>query len=259
MNKLYHCTILLFCIMFIASACSRQTENQEKSNKNPFFNEFSSYGGYNAKYRVGFSTDTIFNGLVIRAITTAYFDSCRYTPQSTYIIKHTSGDLLVLNTTDAPLLSHSEFSDFYKSNMVKNGADTIIGSSFIENFCIKNDGRVEVESFQHLPFVFMDVNFDGKRELLIREKLEMYYYTVYEIGRNGLKKMETNPYKQIKNRTNQWCYGGSTEFDYDEKSITIHALSSESCSDHGVSIKLTYTLNPITNSFDLKQEEYKYD
>lgn len=158
-----------------------------------------------------------------------------------------------------PLLSHSEFSDFYSRNKERNSADTIISPSFIEKFRIEANGRKNVESFQYLPFAFMDVNFDGKPELLIRERHEMDYFIAYELGDNGLIKMQSEPYGYIKSQTGPWCYGGSTEFDFDKKSITVHSLSAESCSDYGTSIVSVYTFNPANNKFDLTQKEYKYD
>lgn len=249
-------------ILAVCITCRLSDSNREETvEPNPFFAEFSKYRGYGAKFRAGAEIDTL--NFHIKALTTAFFDSTRYTPQTTYIIKHqVSGDSLVINTNDAPLLSHLEFSEFYRNNKDKNKADTILSPSFFEKFCIESTGKVNVESFQHLPFVFMDVSFKGYPALLVRQNVDDRYlcrYRVYGIRKDGFHLVDFEPYLSIKNSVNSWCSGGSTEFDYDKKTITVRSLSPDSCSDYGTFIIQIYTLNPDTDRFVLNQIENEYD
>lgn len=234
--------------------------SKHASETDKFFSDFSNYDrSISAHYRVGAETDTNMCGFHIKAITTAFFDSMRYSPTSVYILKHVSGKSLVINTDDVPLLWHFDFADFYENNKSKSRADTIISPRFFDKFYVAESDTVKVESFQWLPFVFMDVNFDGSPELLVRKGADLYRYDAYDIKEDGIKMLDFEPYLSIKSRCHSWSYGGSTQFDFKNKTITVFSLSPQSCSDYGSSIKEVYTYNPSTGTFDYGKFVNKYD
>lgn len=253
------CLLCLLC--FVCSSCGIGKED-EITKEDIFFSSFSNFNHCAAKFRVGAETDTFLHHFKIKAATIAHFDDSRYEPRSVYILKHKSNDSLVIKTDDAPLLSHEEFKDFYARNKVAGCADTIVDSHvFDQFFLIEHDEVVNVESFEHLPFLFLDVSFNDYPSLLVREDVGhgFYFYKVYAITPGGFHKISFEPYSSIKSRTNSWCLDGSTEFDYKNKTITVFNLFTGSCSDHGTLITDIYKLNPKTEKFDKKQIVNNYD
>ena len=268
MSKLpmyYHIlkVIVLSIVFVVASSCNTEKDRMGGSvQEDPIFASFSDFGNYSAKFRVGAQMDTILYNFQIKAMTIAQFDDITYCPRSIYILKHQSNDSLVIKTEDVPLISHETFKEFYARHKVAMRADTIIDSHVFDRFfMIEHSDIVNVESFQHLPFLFLDVNFNGYPALLVRNDIgqNFYYYTVYNITPNGFHKVTFDPYLSIKSRTNSWCFGGSTEFDFSAKTIRVFNLSKGSCSDYGTQITDVYKLNSAIEKFEKRQIVEKYD
>jgi hypothetical protein len=252
-------------LLFLGLSSCISGHNKNEKRDDAFFAPFEQLDGYNAKYRVGSETDSMRFHVTIKAMMTAFFDSIRYNSKTVYIIKHECGDSIVVSTDSEPLLSHSEFAEFYEANKTYHHADTVIRYDMISKFYIEPRGIVDIESIDNYPFMFMDVNFNGYPALLVRKLIDSmgyhsyYRYKVYGISPKGFIAVNYAPFNKIENRVNEWCYGGSTEFNYFSKTITTHNLAPGSCSDHGTSIKKIYTLNPATGGFDVKQIDTKYD
>ena len=265
------CFVIIICLF---TQCVEKETNQETAEQETFFSDFLAYGDINKRFRVGAELDTL--NVRIKAFTTATFDSVRYCPQTLYVITYQSEDSLVRDTGDgakktivvdagggAPLLSYAKFVKFYNDNKELGRADTIVSPSVLEKFFIKKKDRkkVDVESFMELPFVFMDVSFKGYPSLLVREGgyRDIQYYKTYGISKTGFKLVKFEPYNSIKSRAGTWMFGGSTEFDYDKNSITVHTIAEGSCSDFGVFIETIYTLDPKTDRFVKKVVRHPYD
>jgi hypothetical protein len=258
-----HIILLTICVSLTTLfSCigEQKTVVQEKRN-DEFFSSFEGEDGFSARYRVGAESDSSRFNFTIKAITTAWFDSIRYDTKTVYILKHSCGDSIVIHTKDKPLLSHSEFARYYYANKAYARADTILRYDIISHFYIEPKGVVAIDSIDTYPFMFMDVNFSGNPALLVRDYgYQGYYsYTVYKISAAGFKEIHDAPFNKIENRANSWCLGGSTVFDYKNKTISTHMLAPGSCSDYGTSITQVFTLNPSTDRFDMKQIENKYD
>ncbi|MDE6696394.1 MAG: hypothetical protein K2K25_05900 [Muribaculaceae bacterium] len=255
----------IFLILTLFSSCNRNSIADAPLTKEAkFFNSFQNFPEYASKYRVGLKTDSVMFNFQIRAMMTARFDSTHFSASTIYVLKHTSGDSIVIKTPEMPLLTHEQFSSFFHTNKESLKADTLINPDFVNKFYIHPTGKIDIEQIQYLPFAFMDVNFNGYPALLIRKPLgsyknDYYKFDVYGISKSGFKKVSFEPYNMIKNRTDEWCYGGSTEFDYDKKTITIHSLEPESCCDYGTLITQIYILNTSTDKFDTKTFIQKYD
>lgn len=230
-------------------------------NEDRLFTSFSRFKEYESKYRIGLRSDSVLYHFRIKALTTANFDSVSYLPNTIYILTHESGDSIVIESSDMPLLNHEQFASFYHANENHLSADTLIDSAFLNQFCVVPKDKIDIERISHLPFLFIDVNFDGYPALLVRHSLgnDLYKYQVYGISKSGFNEVNLPPYNALKSRINQWCYGGATEFDYTKKTITVHQLASGSCSDYGTQITQIYTLNPTTEKFELQQLEHRYD
>lgn len=183
-------------------------ESQIKTNSNTnFFSSFSGFDVDSAKFKVGAETDTFH--FKIKAITAAYLHKNTFFLRTIYILKHHSNDSIVIEASDLPLISHENFSRFYSDNKSKPYADTIVDPQIFDKFfLVKHDDIVNVESFQHLPFLFLDVNFNGYPALLVRENIgqDFYYYNVYGITDKGFSKVNFDPFLSIKSRINSWCY-----------------------------------------------------
>lgn len=250
------------CVSTVKESASETEVPAPKTD--PFFSSFSEFNKSSANFRVGAETDTPISHIKIKAMTTAKFDDAIYTPYTIYILKHQSGDSIVVETGDVPLISCDEFKKFYENNKENVSADTIIDSNVFESFFLTNhEDVINVESFDHLPFLFLDVNFNGHPALLVRDNVgqEFYYYKVYGINNTGFHQVKYEPFLSIKSRTNTWCYGGSTEFDYKHKTITVHNLSRQSCSDYGMQITDVYKLNAATAKFNKTRitRNYEFD
>lgn len=255
--------VIYVVIMFIFVSCGDIKMKQQEiktQRKESFFSSFRDYKLHSSKFRVGAETGSVKYHFSIKALTTAFFDEERYSAETIYILKHTSGDSIIIKTDDVPLLSHKEFQNFYYNH--KYRADTIVDPEVFNKFFLTDHGdKIDVESFQGLPFLFLDVNFNGYPALLVRydKGRNYYYYKVYGITSEGFNEVTFEPFTSIKSRTNQWCYGGSTEFDYKNKTIKVCNLTNESCSDHGTQIIDNYKLNPATDRFEKEQRVKKYE
>lgn len=255
----------LFIALVVASSCNNQQPQNGIAGRmyeDPVFSSFANFDNHSAKFRVGAQMDTFMYHFQIKAMTIAYFDDTRYNPQSIYILKHQSNDSLVITTEDTPLITYETFKNFYTNHIDEMRADTIIDPRVFDRFFMMGHSDiVDVESFQNLPFLFLDVNFNGYPALLVRKDVgqEFYYYTVYGITPKGFQKVNYDPYLSIKSRTNFWCFGGSTQFDFSAKTIKVFNLASGSCSDYGTQIIDIYKLNPTTEKFEKKQILEKYD
>lgn len=255
--------LLVILICFTLLGCNYQNpEKTEKNNSNIFFESFGDDKVTNSHYRIGAKSDTTLFNFNLRAVTTGYFDSIKYLTETIYILKHVSGDSLVIRTDDYPLISKNDFSKFYNDNKIKGSADTIVNFNFFDNFYIHPSGIIDFEKLDRYPFLFLDVNFNGYPALLERKTIggsSFYKFQVYSITKDGFNKVDSEPYNMLKNRTNVWCFGGGTEIDYNNKAIIVHLLAPGSSSDFGTLINLTYKLNPQKELFDITQKESKYD
>ncbi|MDE6194621.1 MAG: hypothetical protein K2M83_11650 [Muribaculaceae bacterium] len=167
--------ILTVSIFFIVSCTNKKDKNSinEISIDPTFFSSFSDFNHYAAKFRVGAEMDTTLYHFRIKAITIANFDDKLYRPQSVYILTHQSSDAIVIKTEDTPLISYEEFKRFYNRHKEEMRADTIINSQVFDKFFkIEHNDIVDVESFDHLPFLFLDVNFNGYPALLVRNRYD---------------------------------------------------------------------------------------
>lgn len=261
-NILKSFSLSLLLLGFMSVSCVSTDKIEIKSEKDIFFSHFSNFEQSSSNFRVGAEIDSLIYHFKIKAMTTAYFDDAKYTPNTIYILKHQSGDSLVIKTNDAPLISHEEFKTFYDFNKSNLSSDTILDSSVFDKFfLIDHEEIVNVESFENLPFLFLDVNFNGYPALLVRKDVgqHFYYYDIYGINSDGFSKVNFEPYVSIKSRVNPWCYGGSTEFDYKNKTIKVFGLANESCSDYGTEIIDIYKLNETSQKFVKSQITRKYD
>ena len=262
--KLIISFIFLLSCYFASSCINRESQNSTDRfiREDDLFKSFADFDNYSAKFRVGAKMDTVMYHFTIKAITTAHFDDTKYIPKSVYTLKHRCNDSLVIITDEVPLISHESFKEFYTKHKDAMHADTLIDSNVFDKFFwTAHNDIVDVESFQNLPFLFLDVNFNGYPALLIRKDAgqNFYYYKVYGITPEGFNEVNFEPYISIKSRTNTWCYGGSTQFDYNNRTITVFNLSNESCSDYGTQIIDIYKLNPQTEKFEKEQFIEKYD
>lgn len=256
-------TYITGMILTLLSSCGGKTAVRP-SEKEKLLSSFSGYEEYESNYRAVVSQNAPRFHFQIRAMTCANFDSLRYLPSTIYILKHESGDSIVIKTSDNPLLSHEQFQDFYYLNKNKLRADTLVDSGFLDQFYIdptEGPGQIEIGEIAEFPFVFLDVNFNGYPSLLIRRNLGdgLYKFDVYGITEKGYNKVDFPPFNLLKNHRNNWFHGGATEIDYDSNTITVYLLEPGSCSDYGTTIKQIYTLNRQTDRFDLTQIKGKYD
>lgn len=264
MTKTIHWSFIAFMLALLSSCHGNPIAETSLTEEAKFFKSFENFPEYASKYRVGLKIDSVMFNFQIKAMMAARFDSIHFSSSTIYVLKHTSGDSIVIKTPDVPLLTHEQFSSFYQANKDSLSADTLISPDFVNKFFIHPSGKIYIEQIENLPFAFMDVNFNGYPALLVRKPLDSYkndYYKfdVYGISKSGFKEVNFEPYNMIKNRTDEWCYGGSTEFDYEKKTITIHSLGPESCSDYGTVITQIYILNTSTEKFDTKTFRQKYD
>lgn len=248
----------LIIIYGAISACSDQKETPE----DPLFASFSGHREHDARYRVALKTDTPFYHFEIRAITTATFDDSRYTPSTFYIFKHEKGDSIVIRSSDMPLFDKEQFEVFYNTHREQQKADTIINADFLNQFYLKPSEKFGVEKIEKYPFVFMDVNFDGYPELLVRESDDYGGYCrfrIYGITAKEFKLLAQPPFNAFKNAFRPYTGGGDTELDYVQKTIKVWEMEPSSCPCHGTIIEQTYTLDSQSGEFDCYQTEHRYD
>lgn len=234
---------------------------EEDRKREQFFASFGEFNGSHAKFRVGLCPDSAFHHVYVRALTTAHFDSIHFNPSTIFILEHEAGDSIVVESSEYSLLSHEQFANFYYANKDREKADTLVDASYLDRFYIVPEDKIDVEQISDLPFLFMDVGFKGYPALLVRHTIGDYFYRfkVYGITESGFKEVSLAPYNAIKSRTNQWCFGGATEFNYNNKTITVSSLAPGSCSDYGTQIIDVYKLNEKTEKFDIQRQKINYN
>lgn len=264
-NTKFNRSINLICLIiacFLLSACNHNDNTTQLYDA--FFSSFPNYECKTANFRVGASSDSARYNVTIKAMTIAHFGDSIYKPLTIYVLKHTANDSIVIKTEDTPLISHNELKDFYSRNRQHKTLhqDTLVNPDVFDKFFfINHPDTVNVESIKHLPFLFLDVNFDGHPALLVRKDKgnNYYYYKTYGITESGFRQVDFEPYQSIKSRIGEYTYGGSTEFDYKNRTITVFNLSEGSCSCHGILIKDVYKLNPTTKKFEKRRFEQPYE
>ena len=216
-----------------------ECSHHHKRKQDPLFAQFRNCDAYYAAFRVAAVSDSTVDGISVKALTKAFFDSARYSPTTVYIFTHPAGDTLTVTTSDQPLLSWWDFSQFYRAHSDRGYADTIVSPRFFDRFIIEPQGIVDFERFDLLPFLFLDVTFDGKPELLIRRLLNsnyFYRFQAYEITDQGFRVLDDEPFTSLKNRNSEWVFGGASKIDYDNKTISTSAITPGSCSDYGATV-----------------------
>lgn len=196
-------------------------------------------------------------GFKIRAIMTAYIVNSALNSTTTFSLTHQSGKVFTIDTYEHPLISYEDFNRYYENNH-KAHNDTIV--SFKYNPVITVQKTFNMANYGDMPFLFLDVTFDGIKDLLIRDGARDFCnrYRVFSLG-NEVKEILQAPYNLFVTAANNWMGGLGTTVDYRKKSITVPSLSEGSCADHGTFIEDIYTLNADRNQFTHEKKLMPYD
>ena len=210
----------------------------------------------NCHYRVWSELPDSVCGFKIRALMVSWIMDSWLRSTTTFKLTHRSGKVFTVEDR-LSMISYQDFYAFYESHHEVHN-DTIVAFCY-DPVVLKRD-EFNLADYQDLPFFFLDVTFDGRKALLIRNGAQEFrnHYRVFSLGET-VKEVRYEPYNHFWTAVNNWMGGTGTTIDYKNKSITVPSLSRDSCSDHGTFIYDVYTLNPERTRFVHTVRKQTYD
>lgn len=253
--------IFLPIIFTIITSCVNSGDSAKPKRETPEeFEFFQDCSSYSACFRVFAKSDESLYDYKPYALMIGWMDTarCYFSPITAYRLKHKSGKYVSVENTDDRLLSYWEFRDFVHYSLTSY-KDTVVNLD-IDLRPFKEKGRINFAG-TYYPFLFLDVTFDGRPELLVRKNSSSVdsYYNVYELTDLGPRKLNQEPYIAFKTTVSSWMLGSGTVIDYDKKQIVQTKLKEGSCACHGTFVYVTYTYDEktegLTRTIEMKDYE----